>query len=708
MSRNSPEARSSLKAPATRLLRRRDFLKSAGAGVLVVAFARDLFAQAESGGAGRRGPRQRTNELDAWVHIAEDGTVTFFTGKTEVGQNIRTSLTQTVADELPVPLAAIRMVMADTDLTPFDGGTVGSRTTPDMGPVLRRAAATARETLLELAAANWKVERGSLGMSEGKIRHAASGRSVGIGELTRGRRLQRTVADDVQVKKPNEWTIAGHSLPKVEGRAFVTGKHRFTSDMSLPGMLFGQVLRPPAFGATLVSLDASAAGKLAGVTAVREGEFVGVTAPSAHEAGQALAALKAEWKAISHPSHEQLYEHLRNTARRAAPSVVSRERTLQKTYHIAYIAHAPLEPRAALAQWQDNKMTVWTGTQRPFGVRDEIAQALKIPATQIRVIVPDTGSAYGGKHTGEAAVEAARLAKACGQPVKLVWTREEEFTWAYFRPAGVIDVTASLREDGSIGDWSFHNINSGNAGIRAPYKIESSDTQYHRAATPLKQGSYRALASTANHFARESHIDELSRLAGLDPLAFRLKHINDPRAKAVLEAAVEKFGWASGASTSNRGYGLAVGTEKGSFVATCAEVEINRQAKRHIRVVRIVQAFECGAVINPAHVVSQNEGCILQGLGGALFEAVRFEDGRILNPRFSAYRVPRFVDTPSIEVVLVNRPDLPSVGAGETPIVTIAPAIANAVAQATGIRLQNLPLGETLPQMPRYAPAERS
>ena len=358
---------------------------------------------------------------------------------------------------------------------------------------------------------------------------------------------------------------------------------------------------------------------------------------------------------------------------------------------MAYIAHVPLEPRAAVAEWsEDGKLTVWTGTQVPFGVRDELAEAFGLRPDAVRVIVPDTGSGYGGKHSGECAVEAARLAKAAGKPVKLVWTREEEFMWAYFRPAGVIDVRSGIDAAGRLTAWDFHNYNSGGSAIQTLYDVPVKRTEFHNAKSPLRQGSYRGLAATANHFAREVHMDELAHLAKTDPLEFRLKNTSDPRLKAALTAAAEKFGWSS--SKSKAGYGIAGGFEKGGYVACCAEVEPASAAGKPPKIIRLVEAFECGAVVNPSHLKMQVEGGMVMGLGGALFEAVEFANGRLLNGRLSKYRVPRFRDIPSIEAVLVDRKDLPSSGAGETPIVGVAPAIANAIFAATGERLRALPL----------------
>jgi nicotinate dehydrogenase subunit B len=309
----------------------------------------------------------------------------------------------------------------------------------------------------------------------------------------------------------------------------------------------------------------------------------------------------------------------------------------------------------------------------------------------VRVIVPDMGSGYGGKHSGECAIEASRLARAAGKPVKLVWTREEEFTWAYFRPAGVIEVTAGAKKDGTLTAWDFQNWNSGASAIRPLYDVPNLRTVFHSSRSPLRQGSYRALAATANHFARECHIDDLARAVDLDPLAFRLKNTKDARLRAVLEAAAKQFGWGKGKPAADHGFGIAGGSEKSSYVATCAEVAIERPSGK-VRVVRAVTAFECGAIVNPDHLKNQVEGAVVMGLGGALFEAIDFADGKILNASLSRYRVPRFSDVPVLETVLLDRKDAPSNGAGETPIVAIAPAIGNAILHATGQRLRSLPM----------------
>ncbi|MDP9412342.1 MAG: molybdopterin-dependent oxidoreductase [Actinomycetota bacterium] len=662
----------------------------------------------QSGG----GRRQLSGDPDApqiwdWLHIEEDGTLTVYTGKVEVGQNIRTSLAQAVAEELRVPADAVTLVMADTDATPFDPGTVGSRTTPVMAARLRRVAAAARELLLDLAASQFGVERDELAVAAGNVLHTPSGRAIGFGMLTRGRRLEEHYGDDAPITPADDWTVAGSSIPKINGRALVTGKHRYTTDITLPGMLTGRVVRPPVLGATLTSLDTTTVEAMPGVTVVRDDDFVGVVAPDQLAAARASAEVRAEWSCPERPSQQNIFDYLRShpaeqdSQRFPQPLSLDlgsldagrdgADLTLEASYTVAYIAHTPPEPRVAVAKWTGDGVTVWTGTQRPFGVRSELAEALQIPEEQVRVIVPDTGSAYGGKHTGDAAVEAARLARAVRKPVKVVWTRQEEFSHAYFRPAGVIDISSAARSDGTLTAWEFHNYNSGPAGIKTPYNVPNQRVEFHPTLTPLRQGSYRALAATANHFARETHMDELASALGVDPLAFRLHNLCDERMRAVLEAAASSFGWSGARAAPGCGFGIACGTEKGSYVATCAEVAMD-PAGGEIKVVRVVQAFECGAVVNPENVRMQNEGCIIQGIGGAIFEEVRFEQGRILSDRYSRYRVPRFADTPMMDVILVDRKDLPSAGAGETPIVGIAPAIGNAIFDATGIRLRSMPL----------------
>jgi isoquinoline 1-oxidoreductase len=716
-------------APARFEVTRRDFFKSLGCGVMVLFVVPAALAQ-EGGSPGRRGGGRggaAPSAISAWIHIGEDGTVTVYTGKAEVGQNIRTSLTQAVAEELRAPVASVKMLMSDTDLVPYDMGTFGSMTTPQMASQLHRAAAAARGVLLDMAAEYFKVDKGDLTVADGKIfkTNADRNQAVTFGQLTKGQKFTTTVDSSTPITPASEWKIAGTSVPKVDGRNFVTGKHKYSSDMKLPGMLFGKVLRGPTLKAKIVSVDTKAAEAMEGVKVLHEGDFVGVAAPDSLQAEYAINAITAEWSASpEQPTDKTIFEYIKNNvatgggrgggARRGgggeapfvekaieqdtppAGTAVTADHTLKQTYTVAYIAHTPLEPRAAVADWKEDKLTVWAGTQRPFGVRSDIARDLGIPEERVRVIVPDTGSGYGGKHTNEAATEAARLSRAAGKPVKMAWTREEEFTWAWFRPAGVIEVTSGVNNDGTLASWEFYNYNSGNAALATPYHVPNPTTAFRPTRNPpLQQTSYRSLAATANNFAREVHMDELARLLKMDPLEFRLKNLTDSardgRLRAVFEAAAKAFGWGTAKASGGRGFGIAGGTDKNSYVATCAEV-LADTASGTVKVVRAVTAFDCGAVVNPNHLKNQIEGAMVMGLGGALFEAVEFEKGMIANPHLADYRVPHFADAPKIEIILIDRKDIASAGAGETPIITISPAVGNAIFDATGIRLRNMPM----------------
>jgi nicotinate dehydrogenase subunit B len=678
-------------------LDRREFFKFLGSGLVIVSTLKP--ASAQESGSGRRRGESLPQEINAWLHIGENGTVTVYTGKVEVGQNIRTSLTQAVSEELRVPSTKIELVMGDTQLTPYDMGTFGSRTTPTMNLQLRKVSAAARNLLIEIAAKQWQVDTQKLTAEQGRVIDPQSKRSVDYATLVRGQQLTASIpAEDPLIPAP-KWQVLGRSQAKRDGRDFVTGKHLYPSDQKLPDMWYGKVLRQASFGATLASVDLTAAEKM-GAVAVRDGNFVGVAAPSSALATSALAAIHAQWKEQPQPSNKELFDYLRKNSEAGDDpfnagnfdqAFASAPHQLRQTYTVSYIAHVPLEPRAALAKWDGDSLTVWTGTQRPFGVRSELAEAFRMPEGKIRVLMPDTGSAYGGKHSGETAIEAARLARAAKRPIKINWTREEEFTWAYFRPAGVIDVASGATAEGLISAWEFHNYNSGSAGIRTYYEIPNQRILFHESHSPLRQGSYRALAATANHFARESHMDELAHELKMDPLDFRIKNLKNDRLRAVFTAAAEKFGWASRKTMPGIGFGMGGGYEKLGNVATFVEVHVDRNSG-DVNIARVVTAFECGAVVNPDNLRNQIEGANVQGLGGALFEAIEFENGKILNSRLSRYRVPRFSDLPPIQAILLDRKDIPSAGAGECPLIGLAPAIANAIFDASGVRLRSLPL----------------
>jgi CO/xanthine dehydrogenase Mo-binding subunit len=682
---------------------RRTFVQMLGAGLLITVTEGVAIGQRRRGGG-------RSIAVAARVHINTDGTINVMTGKVEEGQGARAELTQAAAEELRIDVDKIRLLMADSDLTPDDGRTAGSRTTPSTVPAVRQGAATARELLRRLAAEQWKVDAGALEVKRGIITNRKTKKTISYADLAKSQNIaeafKENVSSDIDLTPVEQWEAMGTSVPRPNCRDIVTGAHKYPSDIVRPNMLYGKILRPPAYRATLESIDLSKAKAMKDVVVVHDGQFVGFAAPSSFRAAQALDAVAgtASWKTVPQPSSKEIFSYLKEHASigdRSRPrtrgsadeAFAKAEKVLSVTYNVAYIQHTPMEPRAAVAEWNDGKLTVWAGVDGPHQVKGELVRALGVSSEQVRVIVPDMGSGFGGKHSGEAAEEAARLAKAAGRPVSVRWTRAEEFTWAYFRPAAVIECKGGLDDKGSLIAWDFTNINAGGSAIDTPYNIANTKILSAGSDSPLRQGAYRCLAATANNFARESFMDELANAAGADPLAFRLAHLENPRIRTVLEAAARHFDWPGRIKkvTPEIGVGLACGTEKNSVVAACVEIGIDRK-KGEIKVHEVCEAFECGPIQNPANLTSQVQGCIVMGLGAALREEMEFEDGKILNASFARYLVPRFKDVPRIDVHLINKTDIPSAGGGETPIIAIAPAIGNAVFAATGIRLRSMPM----------------
>ena len=605
----------------------------------------------------------------AWLHAGTGGIVTAFTGKVDVGQDNRTALRLLVAEELRVPFENVRLAMGDTDLCPYDMGTFGSRSMPDAGGALSRVAAFARD-LLPVAPGERRIE---------------------------------VVTGEPDVTRASQWQIAGS--PRIPSGTVdvVTGSLRYASDLSMPGLWHGAMLRPPVFRSELGHLDTSALDGRSDVVVVKTPVGVGVLARDRVQARMALALLNPTWEIPEAPSDDGLEEFLRSHPLAGGDSwngpfhqeqgdaggaLEAAAVRVDASYTTAFVAPAPLETRVALACWDGGRLTIWTGTQTPFPVRAEVAAALDLDEENVRVIVPPTGGGFGGKHAGGVATEAAMLAREIGGPVRVGWTRREEFGAGSLRPAAVMDVKAGATSDGALSAWTFTNINSGRAAIATPYRVANQRIDYQPAVSPLAQASFRALAATANNFARESHMDEVAHRLGRDPVEFRLANLVDERLALVLRAAAERFGWTT--VHKNSGRGIACGLEKEGRVATAAQVAIGPDDL--LTVIRLVTAYECGAVVNPDTVLNQIEGATVVALGGALFEAVHFNAGTITNGTFSDYRIPRISDVPPIEVVLLNRADLPSAGAGETPMIAVAPAIANAVFDATGRRLRSLPL----------------
>lgn len=688
---------------------RRAFVQTVGTGILITWAGGLTFAQ------GRRRSEAGSSETHPITrfHIGKDGRITAGTSKVEMGQGARTQITQAVAEELRVPIESVDLIMADTAVVPNDGPSHGSRTTPQTIPRVRQAAASAREALIQAACEHWKVSTSNARMEDGRV-ISGNGKVITLGELAselsdvNGVIAQET-ENAAQETPYGEWSVLGESPLKPTSRAIVTGAHQYPSDIRRPGMLYGKVLRPPMIDAELEAVDLAPANNMDGVFAMQDGNFVACAAPTSFQAQQAVDAVAktAKWKEGARHSSSNIYRHLKETAQDSSSrgrysdretgdveaALKSAAKVVSESYGIPYIQHAPMEPRAAVAEWNDGHVTVWCGSQQPFGMQRSLSSALNVEREHVRIIVPDMGGGFGGKQRPDACLEAARLAKEAGKPVAVFWTREEEFAWAYCRPAGLMEASAGLDKDGEIVAWDFTNYNAGGSALECPYDFPNKRTKVRRCDSPLSQGSYRALASTANNFARETFVDSLVDAANRDPYQYRMDHLEDERMRGVLEAAAKKFEWSKkfGNEPVNTAYGIACGTEKGSVVATCAEVRVDPRSKRY-EIRDVCVAFECGAIHNPKNLQNQVEGCVVMGIGAILGEEMVFENGELKTTNFKQYDVPRFKHVPPIEVVLVNRPDLQSVGAGETPIIAIAPAVASAVARATGKPVTRLPI----------------
>jgi len=687
---------------------RREFIKLLSGGVIVFFSYGDLKALQEE--RGRRGfPQSLPTDFNAFLRIGEDGRVACFTGKIEMGQGVITSLAQMLAEELDVPLSSVDMVMGDTDLCPWDMGTFGSLSTRNFGPPLRAAAAEARAVLMLLAAENLQLPLSQLEVKDGVVFDKTRPENkVSYGELTKGKRIERHLETKPPLKNASEFRIIGKPVFRQDALEKVTGKAKYAGDIRLPGMLYARILRPPAHGAKLKSIDTSAAQGMKGIQIVQDGDLVAVLHEAPDMASKALAKIKAQYDLPEAKVDDKtIFEHLLNVAPEAR--VISQKgnieegeklasSVLEETYYNSYVAHATIETHTALAKIEGNKATVWASTQTPFTAKEEIAQALGFSPENVRIITPFVGAGFGGKTRNKQAVEAARLAKLAGKPVQVSWSREEEFFYDTFRPAAVVKIKSGIADSGKIVFWDYCVYFGGERGSQQFY-----DVPHHRTVTrgdwmrstpgshPFGTGAWRAPGVNTNTFARESQIDIMASKAGADPLEFRLKNLSDERMQRVLKAVAEKFGWTPSKAPSGRGFGVACADYLGTYVATMAEVEVDKTSGR-VQVKRVVCAQDMGLVINPEGAKLQIEGCNTMGLGYALTEEIHFKGDEILDLNFDSYEIPRFSWLPKIETVLVETRDLPPQGGGEPAIVCMGGVIANAIYDAAGLRLYQLPM----------------
>lgn len=705
MNKNKP---SDLDFPDTRTsfsVNRREFLKILGGGIIIL-FSTDITFALQRG---RRRGNRLPSDYNAFLRIGEDGKVTCFTGKIEMGQGIMTSLAQTLADELEVPLESVAVVMGDTDLCPWDMGTFGSMTTRFFGPPLRAAAAEAKAVLTQLASERLKLPVSQLKIEAGVIIDKGNTENrVTYAQLTKGKKIERHLKETPPVKDFSEFKLIGKPVLRRDAAEKVTGAAKFAGDIHFPGMLYARILRPPVHGAKLTSLDLSAVKAMQDIHVVQEGDFVAVLHEYPDGAEKALARVRAEYDSPEEKVNDKtIFEHLLKVAPagevegEAGNLAEGKKRSdwnFEGKYLNSYVAHAPLEPHTAVAKIEEGKITVWASTQAPFRVKDEIAESLGFSPRNVRIITPFVGGGFGGKTSAQQALEAARLAKLTGKPVQVAWDRTEEFFYDTFRPAAVVKIRSGVTNSGQITLWDYGVFFAGNRGSQQFYDIPHHRTLVHGSgwrgvpgSHPFRTGAWRAPANNTNAFARESQIDIMASKAGLDPLEFRLKNLKDDKMKRLLKTAAEKFHWTSSRAPSGQGHGLTCGIDVGTYVVHMAEVEVDKLTG-HVQVKRVLCAQDMGLVINPEGAKLQIEGGITMGLGYTLSEEIHFKGGEILDVNFDTYEIPRFSWVPKIEIVLIDASDSPPQGGGEPPIIGMGAVVANAIFDATGARLFQLPM----------------
>jgi nicotinate dehydrogenase subunit B len=680
---------------------RRSFLQLVGGGIVVLARVGPSLLSAQERA------HSYPTDFNAYLRIGEDGKVEILSGKIEMGQGVMTSQAQMAAEELGVSLDAITMILGDTGQCPWDMGTFGSLTTRMFGPVLRAAAAEARMALVELAAKKLGVPKELLVVENGVVSVAGSPqRRVTYGELARGRAIVREVDEKAVLKAAKDFKVMGKSPQRLDAVDKVTGSAKYAGDIRLPGLVYAKLLRPPAHGATLKSVDTSGAEKLPGATVVHRDDLVAVLHADPEAAAAALEQVKAEWNpAPPGVDQEGIFDEL---VRRAPEPQVKEERgttaaeglgqVIETTFDKGYVAHAPMEPHASVAVFHGDKLTMWASTQTPFPTQERIARLLTTSPDNVRVVTPYVGGGFGGKSAGQQSDEAARLAQITRRPVAVLWSREEEFFYDTFDPAAVVKIRSAVNGAGKITLWDYDVYYAGDRGSELFYDVPNvrmrvfggwrgRGTNVHR----FNVGPWRAPGANMNVYARECQIDAMAAAAGVDPVEFRLRNISDARMRRVIQAAADKFGWKPGVGSTGRGWGVACGIDAGTYATLMVQVKVDR-AEGSVQVERVVCAQDMGVVVNPEGAVMQAEGCITMGLGYVLREEMHFEGGRLLDTNYDSYDLPRFSWVPRIEVVLVKNDEVPSQGGGEPAIVPMGGAVANAVFDATGVRMTRLPM----------------
>jgi isoquinoline 1-oxidoreductase len=708
-----------------RSISRRQFLQTvAGAAGLAVVWSSGVSAASpglDTAGhlVANQERRSRPTDIDSYLAVNADGTITLMTGKVEYGQGIETGFAQLAAEELNVPFASVNVVMGITDKTPYDIGTFGSLSTRSTGPIIRQAAAEMHQWLVQLGAKHLGVSEDNVVAQNGAIMVRDNpSELVTYAELAAGNKAQKELSDDTPLKDPSTYTVVGQRIPRVDVPAKVTGQMKYGYDAQVPGMAHGKIVRPPATGTTLKSIDFSAAEAMPGVVGTfRDGDFAGVVASRREPVEAAVSAVKAVCtENTTGYTSENIFDVIQQTADKGQvldekpgdPDTALKgvAKPLSSAFNAPYVAHSPIEPKASLVRIQPDRVDVWTSTQAPFSDQEAVAKTLGVPLEQVVVTPLMSGGAFGSKTPSVTEIEAARLAKAVNRPVKVQWSREEEFQWGRPRPAAHIEIESGLDDQGNVAGWKYTFYTAtrylgaddptrcgADAGADALeiYNLPNAKSTWYQGYAPFDPNFWRGNGASFHALSREVAMDELAEMAGMDPVSFRTKLLDkNPRMQAVMEAAVKEAGWTPGVGSTGQGIGLALGFGDGTYVAEIAHVEVDKTSGE-ILVKHVDVAVDCGLVVNPESVLHQVEGAVALSLSPTLQEAITFENGKVTNATFAQSNPLTIDKAPTVDLVFVEDKTQPMQGIGEPAVYEVPPAVSNAVYDAIGVRLREMP-----------------
>ncbi|MDP3313888.1 molybdopterin cofactor-binding domain-containing protein [Lutibacter sp.] len=679
---------------------RRKFLKQLGKGIIVIFSLSELSLLQ---GWSQNNTQEKQIDFNAFLRVNEDGTVDCFTGKIEMGQGIITSLAQVLAEELEVGINDVKMIMGDTDLCPYDAGTWGSLTTRFADPVIRAAAAEAREILMDIASKKLNVPIENLVAKNGVIYvKDDSSKKITYAQLTRGQKIVQSLTKKPEIKKAKDFKLIGKSIISTDAVAKVTGKAQYTGDIKLPEMVYANIVRSSVFGSKKISVDSSGLKEFKGIELIDDGDLVAVVHSDPEVSYKASKKVKVIWDEPKlNVDSESIFNYLETNITSSSVFENSGDleqgrtnsaKIIEAKYLDGYKAHAAMETHSATCHFQENKLIMWASTQTPFGTRAELAKTFNMPEEDVIVKQIFVGGGFGGKIYNQQAVEAAKISKKCGKPVQLVWSRREEFMYDMFRPAAIINTKAGVDSYGKLNLWEFDIYCAGTRGTKLFYNVPHNRTRMFNKndVHPFGTGAWRAPGNNTTTFARESHIDVMAHSVGIDALQFRLNNLKDDNMRATLELAAKTFNWDK-PKKEGHGYGIALGEDAGTCVALIAEVFVNKKTGE-VKPIRIVCGQDMGQVVNPHGAILQTEGGITMGLGYALYEDIEFTGRTIKSWGFSSYKFTQFSNTPPIECVFIDKMDSKPQGGGEPAIICVGGAIANAVFDACGARVNRLPV----------------